>query len=201
MTPLPRHQCLIHRRTSSRQDSILAAVIRQKLRQNYRCLYLNSAPMVTSMRAALEAAGVDVLAETVQTKLHLTSDRSHLIDGKFDVDRMITALEIGIEQALADGFDGFWATGDMSWEFGPERDFSRLMEYEWRLEETFRRYPQLSGICQYDAETLPDHVIREGLISHPTLYLNETLSILNPQYLPHEQSAFAAARSIPIKRN
>ena len=34
-------------------------------------------------------------------------------------------------RALDDGYSGLWATGDMSWEFGPAKDFSMLLEYEW----------------------------------------------------------------------
>jgi hypothetical protein len=43
----------------------------------------------------------------------------------------------------------------MTWEFGRARDFSRLLEYEWRLEEFFQKHPELEGICQYYADTLP----------------------------------------------
>jgi hypothetical protein len=50
-------------------------------------------------------------------------------------------LEGALHQALNDGYQGLWATGDMSREFGPERDFSKLLDYEWRLEELFQKHP------------------------------------------------------------
>jgi hypothetical protein len=36
---------------------------------------------------------------------------------------MIGMLEGALHQALNDGYQGLWATGDLSREFGPERDF------------------------------------------------------------------------------
>jgi hypothetical protein len=42
--------------------------------------------------------------------------------------RMLGILSAAVDQALNDGYQGRWATGDMSWEFGPERDFSKLVE-------------------------------------------------------------------------
>ena len=66
---------------------------------------------------------------------------------------MMHTLEDALGRALNEGYDGLWATGDMTWELGPERDFSRLLEYEWRLEEFFRKHPALGGICQYHADT------------------------------------------------
>jgi hypothetical protein len=48
---------------------------------------------------------------------------------------MLRTLEQTLDQALNDRYEGLWASGDMDWEFGPEKDFSKLLEYEWQLEE------------------------------------------------------------------
>ncbi len=61
---------------------------------------------------------------------------------------MMEKLEDALSHALADGYRGLWATGDMAWEFGREDGFEKLIEYEWRLEELFRRKPELSGVCR-----------------------------------------------------
>jgi hypothetical protein len=179
----PRHQCLIYKGSPSLQLSAVAALVRQKMNENYRCLYLNSPVMVAGMRCYLSAAGIDVAREVEKGSLVLSSDQGHLVEGRFDVDRMMHTLEDAIGQALKDGYDGLWATGDMTWELGPRKDFSKLLEYEWRLEELFQKNPALGGICQYHADTLPDHVLRQGLLSHPSIFVNETLSHINPNYL------------------
>jgi len=188
MDPASRHQCLIYEGPPSRHLAALAEVVRQKLNENKRCLYLNSEPMVAGMRSYLAAAGVDVAHETANAKLVLSSERHHLFDGRqFDVDQMIRALEGALKQALKDGYQGLWATGDMTWELGPDKDFSRLLEYEWRLEEFFRANPQMSGICQYHVDNIPRPIVRQGLLAHPSIFLNQTLSLLNPVYC-HPQS-------------
>lgn len=190
MPPVPRHQCLIYEGSPAPHLPGLSTLIRQKLDENYRCLYLHSSAMVAGMRSNLFAAGTDVTKEVTQGRLLLSSDNAHLVDGRFDSDRMLGMLAEALDQALKDGYQGLWATGDMSREFGPERDFSKLLEYEWRLEEFFQQHPALSGICQYHTDTLPPEVLRHGLLTHSSLYINETLSRLNPHYVP--RASFAA---------
>lgn len=194
MDQIPRHQCLIYEGPPSRHLVALAAVVRQKLYENYRCLYLDSYPMVAGMRSYLAAAGVDVAEESLKGRLVLTSDRDHLIDGcQFDLELMMQSLQDALKQALDDGFQGLWATGDMTWEFGPDRDFSKLLQYEWRLEEFFREHPQMGGLCQYHVETMPRKYLRHGVISHPAIFVNQTLSMINSIY--RYSGSFASAQS------
>jgi hypothetical protein len=182
MEPTLRHQCLIYDGAPSRHLPALAAVTHQKLRHNYRCLYLNSLPMVAGMRSYLAATGIDVVHEVAKASLILSSERRHLTNGCFDVERMLYTLEDALQQALSDGYAGLWASGDMTWEMSPEKDFSKLLEYECRLEKFFRGHPELSGICQYHASALPREAMRHGLLAHPSIFVNETLSLINPHY-------------------
>lgn len=139
--------------------------------------------MVAGMRSYLAAAGVDVAEESLKGRLVLSSDRDHLINGcQFDLERMMQSLQDALKQALDDGLQGLWATGDMTWEFGPDKDFSKLLEYEWRLEEFFREHPQMGGLCQYHIETMPRKFLRHGVVSHPSIFINQTLSMINPIY-------------------
>jgi hypothetical protein len=191
---IPRHQCLIYEGPPSRHLVALAAVIRQKLSENYRCLYLDSHPMVAGMRSYLAAAGVDVAEESAKKRLVLSSDRDHLIDGcRFDLDGMMRSLQDALVDALDAGFAGLWATGDMTWEVGPDKDFSKLLEYEWRLEEFIREHPQMGGVCQYHIETMPRKILRHGVVSHPSIFINQTLSMINPIY--RHSASFASAQS------
>jgi hypothetical protein len=82
MEPAPRHQCLIYEGAPSRHLPALAAVMLQKLQQDYRCLYLNSLPMVAGMRSYLAAAGVDVAHQVGKASLVLSSDQRHLAGGR-----------------------------------------------------------------------------------------------------------------------
>jgi hypothetical protein len=160
----------------------LVSLIRQKLKENTRCLYLNSPPMVAGLGSYLFAAGVDVSQEVMKGSLVLSSDQGHLQNGRFDIDRMLQMLADEVDRALNEGYQGLWASGDMSWEFGPEKDFYKLLEYERRLEELFLKHPTISGICQYHTDTLPPETVQQGLSTHPAIFINETLSQLNPNY-------------------
>jgi hypothetical protein len=186
MEEMPRHQCLIYDGSPAKMLPALAAHIKQKLSENVRCLYLNSPTMVAGMRSYLFAGGVDVVYEVARTSLILTSDRSHVKDGHFDIDQMLRMLEETLNTALSDGYRGLFATGDMTWELGQDKDLKELLEYEWRLEKFFQRNPAISGICQYHADTLPRENMYHGLLVHPALYINQTLTVINPHYLPSE---------------
>ena len=178
-----RHQCLIYEGAPSVHLATLARLIDQKLNENTRCLYLNSPPMVAGLRSYLAARGVDVSKHLLGAGLVLSSHKGHLVNGRFDIDRMLRMLTDAVDQALNDGYHGLWASGDMTWEFGPENDFSKLIEYERRLEQLFHQHASLSAVCQYHTDTLPRETVRQGLMTHRATFINETLFRLNPHYI------------------
>lgn len=184
MKPIPRHQCLIYRGAPTEQLASLALMIRKKLEANFRCLYLNSPAMVDGMRAYLTSSGLDVHDAVVSGRLILSSGHDHLVNGEFDPQRMLRLLKDAYDGALKDGHAGLWASGDMAWEFGPERDFDKLVQYERALEVFFHAHPNLQGVCQYHADVLPGDVVKNGLAVHPAIYVNDTLSRINAQYVP-----------------
>jgi hypothetical protein len=154
--------------------------------------------MVAGMRSALWAIGVDLDVETARGSLILTSDRPHLIDGRFDVEHMMQLLTSAVEEAKRAGYVGLWATGDMTWELGPDAHFMKLVEYEWRLEKLFQQHPELGGICQYHKDTLPRGMLRQGLVVHPGLFISETLQLVNPEYVRPEHFSAASLRSAAL---
>ena len=83
----PRHHCLIYEGAPSRHLTSLAAVVFNKLKQNHRCLYLNTRPMVAGMRSYLAAAGVDVTREIQKGSLIMSSQQDHLVNDQFDIDQ------------------------------------------------------------------------------------------------------------------
>ncbi|HLJ79225.1 MAG TPA: MEDS domain-containing protein, partial [Acidobacteriaceae bacterium] len=74
-------------------------------------------------------------------------------------------------------------TGDMSWEMGSEKNLTKLLEYERRLEEFLEAHAEMGGVCQYRTDTLPAETVRQGRIAHRSLFINETLSIINTDYV------------------
>jgi len=148
--------------------------------------------MVAGMRSYLAASGINVADAVGNGSLMLSSDRPHLVSGHFDAECMLRALEDAVNQALRDGYVGLWATGDMTWEIGAKKEMSKLLEYEWRLEGLFRSQPCLSGVCQYHADTMPQDAVREGLLTHQSIFINETLSRLNPHHATRQNGSSKA---------
>jgi MEDS: MEthanogen/methylotroph, DcmR Sensory domain len=183
MPEMPRHQCMMYRGSPAANLPALASMIRLKLQENNRCLCLNSPPMVNGLRAYLFAQGLDADKEIGKGSLVLSSATGHLMNGRFDTKLILALLDDAMDQALKEGFEGLFATGDMTWEFGPERDFSKLVDYERRLEDLFRKHATLHGICQYHTNTLPPKAVQQGISTHPAIFINETLSQLNSQYV------------------
>lgn len=175
---------MIYEGAPSLQLPAIAAVIAQKLQENFRCLYLNRPTMVSGIRSALSAIGVDVEKVVSEGRLQLSSETHLTSDGGFDVDGMLRGLEEALDQSIKDGYQGMFATGDMSWEFGSEKNLIKLMDYEFRLEKIFRRRSELCGICQYHKDTLPAEAIKHGVLTHPSIFINETLVRENPYFVP-----------------
>jgi hypothetical protein len=155
----------------------------RKLAANLRCIYLNSRPMVAGMRSSLAALGIDVEDELERRRLILSWEPV-AVGGNFDAGAMLSRLEEDLDEALRDGHQGLWATGDMTWEFGHASNFSKLLAYEYGLEKLMNRRPQLSGICQYRRDTLPPDVPDKALRTHRTVFINATLSYVNSRYVP-----------------
>jgi hypothetical protein len=178
-----RHQGFMYHGSPFRQIPMIGAVIKARLEQKHRCLYFDSKRMVTGLQSHLAQIGVDVARETEKNSLVFSSHLGHLSeDQTFDVDRMITALEDALHQTLRDGYVGLWASGDIAWEFGPRVDFGQLVEYERRVEDFMCTHAEISGICQYQAGALPPDAMQTGHEMHPSFFINETQSRLNPDY-------------------
>jgi hypothetical protein len=178
-----RHQGFMYQGSPSGHIPMIAAVVKARLEQKNRCLYFDSKPMVAGLRSHLAQIGVDVAGETAKNSLILSAHLGHLSDDQtFDVDRMMATLEDALKQTLRDGYVGLWASGEVAWEFGPKADFGQLVEYEMRLEDFICNHAEISGICQYHAGVLPPDAMQAGQDMHPSIFINETESRLNPAY-------------------
>lgn len=104
------------RKTGNESFPVHDLVIRYNLKKRPVHL-LNSPPMVAGLRSYLFAAEVNVPKEIGKGSLVLSSDRQ---DGSFDIDRMLGMLSDAMPHALNEGYQGLWATGDMSWNLDPQ---------------------------------------------------------------------------------
>ena len=177
-----RHKCLIYDGHPSEQLPVIIPLLITGLTEKRRCLYLGNSEMIGLVRAGLGEEGVQVDAEMKRGALIFSSDRSYLDDG-FDPAAMVSMLIDLVDEAVADGFNGLCATGDMMWELGTESNFDKLQEYEARLEKVFQTKP-LMGICQYHRRLVPASAVQNALLTHRSLYVNSNLRVDNIFYMP-----------------
>lgn len=139
------HACLIY---ETREQQLAAAIpyIRTGLRRNELCVYVADENTVDDVLAELRAAGVDISSALERGQLQVTtSNGSYVVDGRFDVGRMMEFLGQGTDGALAAGFSAIRITGEMSWVLCGDPGVENLFEYEERLNEFAVDHPA-SGV-------------------------------------------------------
>lgn len=175
------HVCTLY---STPEEQLTAAVeyIRGGLARGERCLYITVERTVAEFRAALEEAGIDVKREEARGALVLlTKEQGHLKDGTFDPDRMISMLGDAVRDALAAGFTGLRAAGDMSWVVDEAHGTERLAEYEARLNH-FYACNRALGLCQYNRSSMPPASLDHGIATHPYICVDGSILLQNPFY-------------------
>jgi hypothetical protein len=189
------HACLLYDR---REDQMAAVVpfIHEGLRLGHRCLYIVDDCTAADVFSALSVAHTDVLGAVRKGALAVQAKQdTYLRGGRFDPDAMLALLDAAIDDAIAEGYPRFRATGEMTWALGPEPGTERLLDYEARLTRMIAVRPVLI-ICQYNRPRFPPEIIRGVLLTHPTAIIgeraydnpfNERPDLLPPDRSPAEQ--------------
>ena len=178
------------------EEQLAAAVecITGGLSRRERCLYICCEHSVPEFRRALNQAGIDVAWEEKRGALVLlTKQDGHLQGGSFDPDRMISMLHAAVEDALAAGFTGLCAAGDMTWLLDEAPGSEKIAEYEARLNQFYKSHRAL-GLCQYNRNKLPDATLDHGIATHRYIRMEGPILLENPFYEPPEQAEKRTAR-------
>lgn len=152
------------------------------LKRGERSIFVGDDDSVRRVQDGLRATGVDVDAETRRNRLVLISERSYLDHGRFSPDKMLGFLQDAYDSALADGMTALRATGDVSWEVGPRKDFEDVVHYEALL-DLFVTDKRLIGMCQYPRYSCPSEVVAGILTTHRLASVDSDLCV-NPHYVP-----------------
>lgn len=174
-----QHICAVYD-TREEQLRVAATYIADGLRRRERCLYVaGSRGDLQSFREQLRGVGLDVgKAQATRALILLTTDKAHLIDGRFDCERMLKMLNDALEAALNDGFAGLRTCGDMSWLLANPPGAHQVVEYEALLNEFFQNVRGL-GMCQYDRTRLP-----QGLLDHAGVRAHSSV-VIDGQHKPN----------------
>ena len=166
------------------EEQLVAAIeyIRGGLARGERCLYVCCEHPPEEFRAALRKAGIDVDAEEARGAfLLMTKHDGHLEGGCFDPDKMIAMLATAVEDALAAGFKGLCAAGDMTWLLDNAPGSEKIAEYESRLNRFYESHHAL-GLCLYNLKTMPPALIDHCLATHRFVRIEGPILLSNPFY-------------------
>lgn len=159
------HICLFYR---DLKDQLSTAVpfIAIGLRRNERCFCVLPKPVHSSLLEALSDDEINTRKEIERGALLLTTpEETYLQDGGFDRARMTKLLEAKVKEALAHGFQGFRAAGDLSWAAQDTSCCAQLPEYEIMMSEFYPQRPAL-GLCMYDVRLFDPNQLRELMQIH-----------------------------------
>lgn len=168
------HICTVYD-TPDEQISVAAQYIADGLRDGERCLYVAQPhEALNRFRGALTELGIDVpAAEADKSLLLMITGAAHLVDGRFDSERMLAMLNAAVEEALDAGFKGLRTCGDMSWLLDDAPGSEHVVEYEGLLNGFFPTVRAL-GMCQYDRARLPAGLIDCALSTHTSVVVDGT---------------------------
>lgn len=160
------HVCGIYHTEEEFRHQI-AKFLSDGLAQHEKVVYITHSHTAHHLKEVLRAAGADVEGTMRSGQLvFITSADAYLADGTFDPDRMLDLLRETEREALAAGYHGVRATGEMTWALGGDPGSERLIEYEAKLNSFYPR-SKVRGICQYDARRFSAETLLEIVQNHP----------------------------------
>lgn len=177
-----RHACLLHD-TERERVAALASFLDNGLRRGDRCVYIGDGGAPDAILQALAARGVDGERERQRGALLILSKHdTYLRQGVFDAQVIVDGLATFVKEALAAGFSGVSASGEMTWALGGTSD-ERLLEYESSLNNVFSGLA-LTAVCQYARRRFPPDVLAGIIQLHPVVMAGGHVHTDNPFYEP-----------------
>lgn len=178
---LCRHLALFYESTEY-QLVTCAAFVRRELDRGRQVLYLYDHNDPEDIRAALEAAGIDVASRTADGDLSIEDAAGAYLDGGFDPDRMVSTLEACAESAVESEYTGLSAAGENTWCFHTDHSFDRILDFESLFDDRAPDLP-VTALCQYRVDSFDGESIGKALWTHEQLVYKGRVCE-NPFYVP-----------------
>ena len=177
------HCCLIF---SSPKDQVEITIpfLAIGLERNERSVYVGDQDLVDRLWEGLKSAGIDPEKETRKNRLILSSGREYLEQNRFNTQKMLAFLQRAYDSTIEDGYTALRAAGDVSWEVGPERDFTDVVYYETLL-DLFFLGKRMVGMCQYSKDKCPPEAVG-GILKTHRIAAVDSVVCSNFHYVPPE---------------
>jgi hypothetical protein len=160
-----QHICLPFE-TEAEKETALLSFIHEGLARGKRCLFVGTRAEYEHLGLQLEEEGICALrAESRGALVFSTPEQEYLQDGVFDPSAVLAKIEGYIKDALAEGFTGLCATGELM-NVPSDEAWRQIVWYEAQLNETFARLP-LVALCRYPRTIVPPDRVQDVLRTHP----------------------------------
>ncbi|HKT51204.1 MAG TPA: MEDS domain-containing protein [Candidatus Angelobacter sp.] len=171
------HICIFYRDAATLVETLVPYLV-DGLRNGERCFCAQKPEIISRLRLALEARGVDTHQEIRRGALEIHSeDEVYFPDGKFEPQPMMEMLECSVDESLRQGFAGFRTAGEMSWALNGREGCDQLSAYEEMVNASFPQKAAI-GICQYPVHGFSPSVL-ERVIANHRMALQETMISTN----------------------
>jgi hypothetical protein len=174
-----RHICLPFEDDTEKLEAVSSFLI-EGLTQGKRCLFVGTPEELAQLGEPVEAAGICLTrARSRGRLLFLTREEAYLTDGAFDPAVVLSRIESYIRGAMADGFTGLYATGELV-QVPSDEAWRRIVGYEAQINESFARLP-ITSMCRYPRAVVPACRVQDVLRTHPVAMVRGE-SCKNPFY-------------------
>lgn len=112
--------------------------------------------------------------------LILSHNDTYLKSGDFHSEKMVKMLKNMHQDALAEGFSGLRATGEVTHGLMNSAGYRTFIEYEARL-NYFYPDTKAIGLCQYDEAAFTKECLLDVIFTHPYLFFHGRF-MANPYY-------------------
>lgn len=161
----------------SRDDEyrLLAPFYAETLDWGEKLLHVIDSALMADHLQRLEQHGIPARArqEAGQFAVY-TWEQTYLADGRFDQEKMLTAVQGVIDGARASGYPRTRIMGNMNWALDGPPGSEQLIEYEVRVNEVLAREKQ-PAVCVYDLNRLSGAMMMDILRAHPLTLVNGVL--------------------------
>jgi len=179
------HVCLIYE-TEEEHAELLTPYLRAGLARGEKIVYLADYTSGSTLLGYLKKAGMNIQPHLRRGQIVVMSaSQAYLPNGVFDPDFMVSYLREATRQAMAEGYTGLRATGEMTWVLEGRPGCDRVLEYESKTNAFFKPECHAVGLCQYRRSRFDAKMLLEILKTHPIAGTGPEL-YSNPFYIPPE---------------
>ena len=166
-----QHICLPFE-TESEKEAAVLSFIHEGLAHGKRCLFVGTRAEYEQLGLLLEEQGICSLrAEARGALIFSTPEDEYLTNGVFDPNAVLARIDRFINEALADGFTGLCATGQLM-NVPSDAVWREIVWYEAQINENFARLP-FTGLCRYPRMVVPANRVQDVLRTHPVAVVRE----------------------------